>query len=83
MTGFEADSLDVLVDTRDETVTSLLQAAIGALNLVRGDAVLIAAARGIPGCWIMEVGGVPAERSVCPAWSTRDAPAQPGLIRLT
>jgi GAF domain-containing protein len=86
MTGFEADSLDVLVDTRNETVTSLLQAAaplreqlqavvddvaarldapIASLNLVRGDAVLIAAAHGVPD-WILEVGGVPAEWSVCP-----------------
>jgi GAF domain-containing protein len=86
MTGFEANSLDVLVDTRDETVTSLFRAAaplraelqtvvddvaarlgvpIAALTLVRGDAVLIAAAHGIPDR-IMEAGGVPAEWSVCP-----------------
>lgn len=86
MTCFEASSLDVLVDTRDAAVTSLLQAAaplreqlqavvddvaahlgapVASLNLVRGDAVLIAAAHGFPD-WIMDVGGMPAEWSVCP-----------------
>jgi GAF domain-containing protein len=94
MTGFEANSLDVLVDTRAETVSSLFQAAapvreqlqavvddvaarldvpIAALNLVRGDAVLIAAARGVPD-WIMEAGGVPAEWSVCPRVVNPDQP---------
>ncbi|MEU8240220.1 GAF domain-containing protein [Actinoplanes missouriensis] len=84
--GYEATSLDVLVDSRTETVTNLLvnsvpvrdelQAVVAgvaarlsvpvvALNLVRPDAVLIAAATGIGG-WMAETGGVPAGWAVCP-----------------
>ncbi|MFC4064516.1 GAF domain-containing protein [Actinoplanes subglobosus] len=94
MSGFEANSLDVLVDTRSETVTSLIQAAtpvreqlqevvddvatrldvpIAAITLVRDDAVLIAAGRGIPD-WIMRAGGLPAEWSVCPRVVNPDQP---------
>ncbi|MEU4423805.1 GAF domain-containing protein [Actinoplanes sp. NPDC024001] len=84
--GFEATSLDVLVDTRTETVTNLLQATAGvhgelqavvqdvarqldvpiaAVNLVREDAVLVAAATGLSG-WVAEARAIPAGWAVCP-----------------
>ncbi|WP_328467739.1 GAF domain-containing protein [Actinoplanes sp. NBC_00393] len=92
--GFEATTLDVLVDTRAETVTNLLQATtpvrdelqtavqglaarldvpIAAVNLVRDDAVLVAAATGLSG-WVAETRAIPAGWSVCPRVVNPDRP---------
>ncbi|WP_229076565.1 GAF domain-containing protein [Actinoplanes sp. DH11] len=92
--SYEATSLDVLVDSRTEMVSTLLAASapvrdelqavvddvaarlnapVAALNLVRDDAVLFAAATGVTG-WIAECGGVPAGWSVCPRVVNPDKP---------